>query len=420
MAYNKETGMWEGYIYKIYNDVNDKLYIGQTTTTIKDRWHGHMSACLEDRYQSVIYKAMRSLGRDKFHIEEILKIEANSKQELINKLNVLEPEMIQKHHSMVRDNGYNTELGGDNKSVPKHAVCQYDKDLNFIAEYPSFNDAAIATGLSRNTINNASIGYQQTAGGFVWAIKGNQPIKPRSREEQTKKWIETYRKNHPENNEKSKTKKPYKSKKLPIEVKIQNKLNRMKLRNEKVIQYNSFGEIIAEFDNPVDAIEKLGILGSELKKNLNGENLCYKQTVIRYITEPFDFYPRSPSLQPVEIYDLQGNYIDRFPTHIDAEKFLNAPSGEIKKTLNRGGSCKGYLIAEYGKPINRKVDSWNHRKYDIFDSQHNYITTCNSQQEIIFFLPKKHCGYVIRAAIDNKTLLDGYYITRKEEYPISA
>jgi hypothetical protein len=40
----------------------------------------------------------------------------------------------------------------------------------------------------------------------------------------------------------------------------------MKLRNEKVIQYNSFGEIIAEFDNPVDAIEKLGILGSELKK----------------------------------------------------------------------------------------------------------------------------------------------------------
>lgn len=37
MAYNKETGMWEGYIYKIWNDINDKIYIGQTYSTIKER-----------------------------------------------------------------------------------------------------------------------------------------------------------------------------------------------------------------------------------------------------------------------------------------------------------------------------------------------------------------------------------------------
>ena len=30
MAYNQETGLYEGFIYKITNDINDKVYIGQT------------------------------------------------------------------------------------------------------------------------------------------------------------------------------------------------------------------------------------------------------------------------------------------------------------------------------------------------------------------------------------------------------
>ena len=34
MSYNKETGMYEGYIYKIVNDINDKVYIGHTQKTI--------------------------------------------------------------------------------------------------------------------------------------------------------------------------------------------------------------------------------------------------------------------------------------------------------------------------------------------------------------------------------------------------
>lgn len=46
MSYNVNDKIWTGYIYEIYNDANNKKYIGQTITTIKDRWHGHMSACL--------------------------------------------------------------------------------------------------------------------------------------------------------------------------------------------------------------------------------------------------------------------------------------------------------------------------------------------------------------------------------------
>ena len=37
MAINKD-GTYTGYIYKITNLINEKVYIGQTTTTIDHRW----------------------------------------------------------------------------------------------------------------------------------------------------------------------------------------------------------------------------------------------------------------------------------------------------------------------------------------------------------------------------------------------
>ena len=43
MAYNKETGMWEGYIYVITNSVNRKQYVGQTITTVEHRFKQHIS-----------------------------------------------------------------------------------------------------------------------------------------------------------------------------------------------------------------------------------------------------------------------------------------------------------------------------------------------------------------------------------------
>ena len=42
MSFNKETGLYEGYIYKIVNDVNDKIYIGQTRRTVEERWNYHI------------------------------------------------------------------------------------------------------------------------------------------------------------------------------------------------------------------------------------------------------------------------------------------------------------------------------------------------------------------------------------------
>lgn len=96
-----------GWIYKIYNDVNDKVYIGQTVRNVERRWQEHLNNAknhLKER-KYAIYEAMNKYGIDKFHIE-ILKECPN------NELNDYEKAYIKEYNS-VAPNGYNLTYGGD-------------------------------------------------------------------------------------------------------------------------------------------------------------------------------------------------------------------------------------------------------------------------------------------------------------------
>ena len=179
MSFNKETGMYEGYIYKIINDVNDKVYIGQTITTLKDRWHGHMSSALnEKRYKSALYSAMRKYGRDKFHIQEVSHYTENTKEKLINILNLEEQKYIKEYKSLVSENGYNFEKDGDNKCVPGRKVHKYDLNLKYISSYESCEEAGRKNNLDGCTIYSCCTHNIFTAGGYVWSFDGELPVKP--------------------------------------------------------------------------------------------------------------------------------------------------------------------------------------------------------------------------------------------------
>lgn len=87
MSFNKETGMYEGYIYKIVNDVNDKVYIGQTRRTIEERWNCHIYDARNRNDNMIIHKSMNKYGIDNFHPIIIEKIIEDSLLKLIEKLN---------------------------------------------------------------------------------------------------------------------------------------------------------------------------------------------------------------------------------------------------------------------------------------------------------------------------------------------
>lgn len=93
-----------GYIYKIINNVNDKVYIGKTTTTLENRWWHHKSDYLQ--YDWHLYKAMRKYGIDNFYMQ--LVEECND--DIINER---EKFWIKEYNSY--KNGYNETEGGDGR-----------------------------------------------------------------------------------------------------------------------------------------------------------------------------------------------------------------------------------------------------------------------------------------------------------------
>ena len=63
-----------GYIYKITNLINGKMYVGQTTKTIEERFRHHKNDCFrknKSSYNYPLYNAMRKYGIENFEIEEL-------------------------------------------------------------------------------------------------------------------------------------------------------------------------------------------------------------------------------------------------------------------------------------------------------------------------------------------------------------
>ena len=98
-----------GFIYKISNDINDKVYIGKTLSSIEKRFAEHIKdSDKETKENRPLYRAMRKYGIDKFHIEEIGSYP-------LAELSQQEQYWIQFFHSY--ENGYNATLGGDGKQL---------------------------------------------------------------------------------------------------------------------------------------------------------------------------------------------------------------------------------------------------------------------------------------------------------------
>lgn len=182
-------------VYKITNKINGKIYIGITNQGSGVRYYKHWSDARKGD-PCPMHKAMAKYGKENFTLEII--DFADTYEELKEK----EKFYIKKFNSMDRSIGYNLTEGGDGtfgrfhseetkekirqkalgrkaseeakkkmsesrkgkcsdkmkshlqeiSKIRCHKVYQYDKDLNFIAEYESMRKASEATGINRDTI----------------------------------------------------------------------------------------------------------------------------------------------------------------------------------------------------------------------------------------------------------------------------
>lgn len=93
-----------GFIYIIKNTVNSKVYIGQTRTSVEQRWKEHLRHAQYG--DQIINRAMKKYGIDKFYIETLEICD-------IKLLDYREMYYIDLYDSTNKSKGYNVSIGGN-------------------------------------------------------------------------------------------------------------------------------------------------------------------------------------------------------------------------------------------------------------------------------------------------------------------
>lgn len=203
-----------GFIYKITNDINGKMYVGKTDFSVEKRFKEHCGDSKRPREENKpLYRAMNKYGINHFHAEVVEEVPNDILGEReaywINKLDtyhngynatlggegkpLIDYELAAQIYKEIEDVGLVAKIMGHDKSALSKElrakgvkirsaqeknieklgkpILQYDKNtMEFIAEYPSIGVAARTVGeesWSRH-ITQVAQGKRKTAYGFIW------------------------------------------------------------------------------------------------------------------------------------------------------------------------------------------------------------------------------------------------------------
>lgn len=117
-----------GYIYKVTNKLNGKVYIGQTIQSVKDRWYRHCgkSGISEAELNTHFKRAILKYGKENFIVETIEVCDSS-------KLNERERFYISYYNSY--KDGYNSTIGGQDGNKPYKTSEQEDSQVISLYSY---------------------------------------------------------------------------------------------------------------------------------------------------------------------------------------------------------------------------------------------------------------------------------------------
>lgn len=366
MSYNKETGMYEGYIYKIVNNVNGKIYIGQTINTINARFSAHKSASKKiDKRECALYRAMRKYGVNSFSISEVKKYASDSKESLMTLLNEKEIFWIENFNSYL--NGYNETIGGENVSQKNSvSVDQYTLDGKFIKTYLSIMNASKETGVHDSSITMCINRHNKTGGGYIWVRHGETPnldIKP-SYSKKIRQYdfdlnlVAEYEcvtdvermTGIKQNGISAVLNKCDYSYKGYIWVDENHEVYKPKQRYKPVFQYNSLGECVGNYKTAKEAQDITGIDSSAILLNCHGIQLSAGYYVWRFEGDDFNKYKIPNKLRPVCIKNKDKKIEKIFTCIKEGADYFNLKStSNIYQSIRNGIKCHNYYWEYYKK-----------------------------------------------------------------------
>ncbi len=85
MKRQDDVKLYTGYVYMIYNNVNGKVYIGETIQTIQKRFKQHInesSNVNSSTYNYLISRAIRKYGYSNFFVKELDRVVGEDKKQV--------------------------------------------------------------------------------------------------------------------------------------------------------------------------------------------------------------------------------------------------------------------------------------------------------------------------------------------------
>ena len=108
------------YIYKIINNINQKIYIGKTSSTIEKRFREHCNDSKKERCEKrPLYDAMNKYGIENFAIEKVEEVEND---EIASEREIYWIKKLNTYIGFNDCNGYNATLGGDSKRIYDYQI----------------------------------------------------------------------------------------------------------------------------------------------------------------------------------------------------------------------------------------------------------------------------------------------------------
>lgn len=368
--------MYEGYIYCITNNVNGKQYVGQTLTTIRNRFRQHKSD--SRKYNYPLYNAFNKYGINSFSVIELRKIEQKDKKIMKNILDDLEISYISSYNTKI-PNGYNILDGGNsnNGETSKIKVYRFDLEGNLLKVYNS------ATEIHDVDINVNNVGKVCRSGslfskGYLWSY--NKTV--------TKQDIKIVHKNL----EKLKNKR----------IKILENLNLNNIGHPReVYQFTLDGIFVKKWNSIKNASLHVsnGKGAYYLQSALSGE--CHQACgyLWSYTKESPEKYIGKSYCKSVKQYDMNFNYIQTFNSITDACRAIGIKNIQSITNCCRGivNQAYGYMWRYVGENDNNPYFYYEKMGYmkpvDMFDIEGNFICTYN---DMIHISEKYNPSYILR------------------------
>ncbi len=285
------------FIYTIQNQINNKIYIGQSIN-VRDRINEHKRKIRNKIHENtLINKDAQIFGLSTFTFNIIYTASTQ------NELNTKECEYIMKFNAFYRLGGYNIAKGGIGVlgQITKQ-VYQFDLNGRFLNKFNSTREASRIINIDCAGIVRSCNKILKSYKKFIWSY--NENVDDR---------ISTITSN--------------------------------KHKKTKVYQYSVAGEFIEIYNSIKEACSIVGLDSGNISRAINKKNHYYGGYYWYTSRQKNKLIHKFLVIKKILIFDKNNKFILEVDNQHEAAKFINGYSANINHCLkNRKKSYKGYIF----------------------------------------------------------------------------